>query len=1000
MFARRLPLLLGILIAVPATGEPSPPPPAPDFSAGFTRLAALGLPALDATASWSTLPESSGGGDDYYLRDFLKNLKGNGWSLPPAAGKALGLAAGAVATHELGTRPNNNAPRGLLGNLFGGGGSAKPAAIPAADLAKDVRTLLAAIRKQDDHRDRFTPGSSGDLPGKLLLLATQIYQNGNAPLANELAMAVFEAAGSREAALDSAVSLIADQAYDETAQAFFASNDWAAYHRALTGLVAKFPRGWAAREAVAMLLPQVAKQTAGEPPATPALPAIPLDPKALAAIQQLTAKPSASQSAAEDEQLAKLAGVDLAAIPPHMRARVIASLRQNRRGDLYQSSSPWLLEPPPAKTANPSPLAKLTTLGVAALPALAALTDDPYLTYHANDKAEGGSSYHPSNESDAERTLRIHTRLNRPATRGELACSLLRATLPDTANELYEAGPETLRELALTFWKENQHASRDELAMVFLRDGSSNQIQQAATLLAASAEPTARQAFEAHLLAADPAIAHFQLVQSYLTTRKAAAKTFFEAYAKLVRSQTAGSTEEDRSNSMSYAVKQAGGPEKILKQLEKIVAGISPRALAKEIAHGKPTEAEAAIRALLDMIKDDTPVKRLDVLLEGALAAEDPLIRCHFLSATQSILWQEHDPDNDPPASHTDRPLPEAELKVWQQLVADSREIPKEFVSYLAGQSARVGDFAAAMLACSISQDGTLAVATAAPILRKPPQELFREQAEARLAGKPIPPLPDATRVAADRLRTIITEAGTKAAAEIHPYLNSLTPDERAAWLAWTQDPGEIPPPQSVKDLRFLVISRDQRNDGYGTFPDVKGAGNVDIGFAFTPANLTTLVESLAKDSNKHSRTSLAIYPDTFGPGLQVRAQLVPLPRKTPDNAAADPDATPPRRQPDARSVFGEAITAFGHQQPADAVILVRIPNEKGNLQKAAWLVENGQAKPADPEQPAALEAALQAQAAAPGFPRLIIIIQILSKTDADQLKEPSSNEADPFSDD
>lgn len=1002
MLANPLRMLLAILMATPASGQQTEPTPAPDFSAGFARLAALGLPALDARAQWSTFPNSYGQDNygDYEAREILKSLKGNGWSLPSDTGKPLGLPAGAVATVDLSSEAlaANAPPRGLLSRIFGGG-TRKPAAVPAADLTKDVRALIAALRKEDDGRDPFSFRSSGTVSGKLLLLATQIHQNGKTALANELAMTVFDLTASRESAVDAAVSILADHAYESAAQAFFSSYDWKAYHRSLTELVAKFPRGWSSREAVAMLLPQLAKQAAGEKPAAPSLPSIPLDPKVLDAIQQLTAKPEVGNSATDDEKLAKLQGVDLASLTPQMRQRVLASLRHQGM-QMDHSSSLWLLEPPGKQPVNASPLTKITTLGIQALPALAALVDDPWFTCVPNVNARNGSSYYSSNEDDAERISRIHARLNRPSTRGELACSLLKSTLPDDSNNSYdsnETAPQALRELALAFWKENQHATRDELAAVFLRDGSPHQVQAAATLLASSADPKAHQAFESHILAADPAIAQFQCVKTYLSARKATAKPFLEAYAKLVRSQATDAADEDNpSNAFSYAIKQAGGTEKILKQLGNLVTGISPLAIAKEIANDKPAEAQAAIQALLDMMKDETPVKRLNVLLEGALAAEDPAIRCRFLEATYGVIdtpemseGQGNDLENEKPPPSADRPLPEAEIKIWQQLIADTRKLPKDF-----GNKTTVADLAASALVYSINPEYSRSIASDAPILQKTVSELFRENAAIRLAGKPVPPLPDATRVTPARLRAIITEAGARPAPDIHPYLATLTSDERAAWIAWTLKPGDISVPPSVKDLRLLVIAR---NENASYFPDVKGAGNIDIGFSVTPANLRAYVNSLAKDINKHSRTTISIQPASFGPGLEVLAQVIPLPQKAPDTdtdaaeAAEKPDR-PDRYQPDARSFFHNAVKTLDTQESAEAVILIFLPNRSSQPKSTIWLVEKGKAKPVDPEQQTSLDAALQALAEAPESMPFFIRIQILTKADADIITESSRN--------
>jgi len=955
-----------------------------DFSEGFKRLAALGMPPLDSKAKWSTLP---GGGfsddNDYYTQNALRTLKGNGWLIPGADGKNQTLPAAGIEATPLDSENSAPSPRrGLMGRALGGGSSPKKgAAIPEADPTKDIATLIKHLIKEKSERNSYSDSSSGVIAGKLLLLATQFHQTGQSKLANELAQAVFDYCPSREIAIDSAISTLADHSYKATTEEFFKSGDWAAYYKSLSGLITKYPRGWASQQAVAIFLPQIAKQVSGEKPPTPSLPGITLDPRALAAIQKLCEPPAKESSGSDDAAFLKSRGIDISDIPVQYRARYIASLRSGR-GGFSHTESIWLLVPPadskePKETKESTPTSEITALKTAALPALAALIDDPFLTHTPNPQAGRGRSYFSSSEGESERTQQLYQSLNRPATRGEIAEMLLKSTLPESDNgSSREMDSETLRESALEFWKAHQNATREELAAVFLREGSMSQSQNAAEILATSTDPKAHQALEAHILESDPAIAKFQIVQTYLRSRKAAAKPFLESYAKLVRSQTAAApTGDDDNNPYEYQIKQAGGPEKVLKQLDTLVTEKPPRAIAQEIAKGDPKDAEASIRTLFETMKDVPPMKRLYAMLEGAVAAEDPLIRYLFLEHCRYSRERDEgeEPDSKP---KPDRTLPEAEIKVWRKLIADTRKLPKE-----TREKSTLGDIAASAMELSINLESYQSIHQAAPILRKKPEELIRERAIARLDGKPLPVLPDASRITPERLRAIITEAGAKPALEIHPYLNTLTPDERAAWQNWCGNPGDIPAPQSVKDLSRLVVSRGDAGP-YG-FSDVKGAGIIDIGFALSSTNFKSYIESIAKDATKHSRTLIYIQTADFGPGLEVCAHVFPL---SPKKSKEEFDER--TYQPQASDFFRESIKTLGEQESAEAFIQIDLPDESGRRSNSAWLIEKGRTKPLDPEQQTTFDAAMKAIADSSDIDRISFRIQILTRADADKIQK------------
>jgi hypothetical protein len=248
-------------------GRAQQPSAIPDFAGGFKQLAALGMPPLDAQATWSVVAEAANN-SNYQLREVTKSLRGNAWLLPLADDKSRAIGLGGVEVIELKAAKKH---------------PAEP------DLTKDTEAVIAGLKKlaakmnATEDGDPFGSGSryggGQNGYGSLLLFAAQLQQTGHPVLANRLALAVFEVYPSREAAVDAAVDVLADHLYQQASRAFFASGDWPAYHTALVGLCKRFPRGWYSRDAVAMLLPQLEKQAAGNKAPAPNLPDIALDPR-------------------------------------------------------------------------------------------------------------------------------------------------------------------------------------------------------------------------------------------------------------------------------------------------------------------------------------------------------------------------------------------------------------------------------------------------------------------------------------------------------------------------------------------------------------------------------------------------------------------------------------------------------------------------------------------------------------------------------------------------
>ncbi len=950
-----------------------------DFSNGFKQLSALGLPQLPAGTKWSVLPESltSGSLSDSAL---VKDLKGNGWLLPPPdSGKQQVLPMCEVSLTEIDSEEASKTDSpGLLGRMFGGG--KKQPSAKSADLAKDIETLCNALEKlapQLFAEDNYRAKQEEAHFGRFLILAAQIDQSGQPKLANDLATALFLAAPDREPVIDSAINQLATQQLEAATNAFFQSKDWKAYHRATAALIAKFPRGWNNLSAAALLLDPLSKRAAGTPPPAPALAGIQLDPAAVSSVQWMTDEKPTTKTA---KQLPPEIEQQLASLPARYRAEYLKQMSLEDDNSIGQTEN-WLLKKPEDLKENPGISLPTLQLGIAALPVLAALATDSYLTLHPNPESNGYSDdFSSSDDTPVERALQFYASMNRPATRGDLAIHLLKTTLPDPETELYSADPQTVSDLALDFWKSHQHATRDQLALTFLKQGSQEQQAEAAQLLTASSDPANHRALETHILEDGSPVRHITTVQTYVKTRKSAAKPFLTLYIKALRDEVGDGDLKD-INDLPWEIRELGKIEPLIKQLESQASGTSPQARAREIATEDPKTARAAIPVFIESLSDLTPRKRLLALLAGAVAADDPEVRTLFIQSMGNY-------EQEAEVTQAPRVMPAKESKAWKTLLADTRPTPQTISRGISSIGKTVGEMAAIALENNEDPSAFGNFNDTHIITGKSFAEIAIPRATARLASEPIPPLPDASKVSRERLKEIVATAATKPPLEIHPYLKTLSDDERAAWLKWYEEPGDIVIPENIRKLSKIITTRWA---DHWSFKDTPTVVDLGIGFEVSKTSIETLVQKLSNDAANNSRCFITIYNADFPPGLKILTTKIE-PSNTDEGTPIPFNSLSilPPASTTLNQVFNASLDEF--QSPdlapnSQGIIHIMMSGRRGRSSPSVWQIIDGKPvlKTTATTQKDTLAVLEQETSHDDSFS---LTLQILSRADAEALKD------------
>jgi hypothetical protein len=866
---------LTLLLAPPlAAAEPA----AADFGPGLQRLAALGLPEMK-DASWVRAPKDDPDSfaRSYEFRELGVKLQGGAWKLAGDPPRRVGFATGSPLAEEEApaAEPAPQAPAepGILGKMLRKHAASQPKKTPAAKpgptLDDDVKALLDALAKPDTVEELAEQAEYGrtELPGRLLIFAAQLHAAGHPESANRLATALFAAIPAKTVVIDAAVDHFAKTEFTRVSEAFFNDHDWKNYQAGLQALLAKYPRGWADRPAVALLLPALEKRVAGEKPATPGLPGVTLKPEALAALDQLLAVPAGGGQ--DDEAFAKSQGVYLSQFPASQRAMILAQLRAQSGGGSFDPGL-WLLPGDPPEGPD-GPLQQLTAMGMDGLLALAAVATDETLTHSRN--LRDGSSYFSSHESAEAIAARRFRELDRPKSRGEIARALLAATLPLGEDDSGQEPDGTLlRDSALEFWKNHGTKSPVELALVFMAEGNDEQRAAAASHLVESDDPAAHAAFEKTVLAADDPVAFASDVENYLDARKTAAKPFLAAYSKLLRATLDGVDLEKMDHSTgSYTVRQAGNIDTYLKKLAVKVGDVSLKEMAREALKADLAPGARRFHALGDAFQSAPVAELLDLVAEIAPDA-DPAGK---LELYQVLVWRAYREDDSESAPMK---IEAALASNWRKLLDDAAPLGASDSS--AEWFGRFGcttlGHAAAMaleLAADASASGSLR--SLIQILDDPAQvaPLLARRATARLDGTEIPALPDAAKVPADRLREITDKVAALPGPEVPPFIRALNLDERAAWAAHLEKllaEDEPALPASLLDLRNLVT----RSGGPDHDAALLEKTGIRDGFRVTPESLTTLATALLAKPDDFSGMTVQLDAAPLGLGLATRARL------------------------------------------------------------------------------------------------------------------------------
>ncbi len=886
-----IPALLAL--ASPAWAEK----PTPDFSEGLDLLAKLALPNMQG-ASWikHTPKSQEPYTTNYSFREIDINLSGTIWKL--ADEKTTYLDFGSATTFQDNNTQNSDEKSSdespsIFGKMLRNYEKENPEPDkpekklePPASLAeKDAQKIATSLTKESvtEEIEQAMEYGSSDLPARILIFAAQLKASGDTKSANLVANAIFAAVSDDSALIDKAISTLADVEYQAAASSFFASLDWKSYETKIKQLLTKYPRGWNNAPALKLLVARL-EQRSSKPP-EPSLPNITIKPEAIALLDQLL-QDGKIDTTSSDEKIAEKYGYDLKRYTPQQRASIIAMIRREY-SVTYGDQTPWLLTVV-EREEMPSPLDQLKAMRMDGLIALASVAKDDTLTSipYSNNSGYSYYSYGGSSRSLAEEILTRYNSLSRPASRGEIAVSLLASVIPNPSEDSYSSSeisdPDATQAAAIEFWKNNQSKTNIELATIYIQQGSSTQQRYALEYLTSSKDPKAIAAYENAILTSDSPVTHIASVNQYLTKRKAAAKSFADAYIKILKENPPSENELNRTQA-SWEIREAGGLDQYLKKLSVHVGDISLSKLitaALNKPHTPDPEDPSKVSPILALAPTIQSLPLAECMTELGKAASKATPEQWLdinLILFQRIYYENRNLDEDADFS-TAIPSPEI-LEIWKPLMAIKVPLPETSRVYKFIRpygATTLGDAAAFTLELSNNPTLTNSLNNFAQLEGDGTAVLnfIKQRIVAYLTKATPEPWPSEIEIPEAKYEEIRKKLAELPTNEIIPYAKSLPLADRRALMEIVQgyDDEETPAPPSLIDLKNTITSL---TPVFHVGHDEKIPASLDIKLnqKITSDSISQIAKKLLEKPEEYSTTTVTFYPAACSLGVTAYAE-------------------------------------------------------------------------------------------------------------------------------
>jgi hypothetical protein len=315
-----------------------------------------------------------------------------------------------------------------------------------------------ALRFLADQRTKQSPSLADPARGRLMVFSMHLSQRGEQDYATKIQEALFVQRGGRDQILEATGNCLAQAQYQTLYGQFLRDYNWSTYAEGIRGLLNQYP-GWIGTHAAHTLLDHVGNRMAGQMPLPDSVMALPESDQKLAA--------------------------DL------LNIRTVRIRTSDQAQPLWLIPSSWSSPIPEKGDVNLTIRAR----GMSGLPLLLALFEDTALT-EIDSRALKTTSY----LFRTDRFRDSFAEMDRPATRGEAAKSILLTMLPARLLQTQPQQSDTeLFEATQAFYEQYSQASEEELAIQFLPTRHSSSAV-AETFLLKAAEQKRLPALEAFLL--------------------------------------------------------------------------------------------------------------------------------------------------------------------------------------------------------------------------------------------------------------------------------------------------------------------------------------------------------------------------------------------------------------------------------------------------------------------------------------------------------------------